>query len=476
MAPTSWANPMAHRPYLRRIKHLEDSRVPSEFKKHLACISMSICDNISHKIAIEDILLLKFRVKNFRSFSDEQEFHLAASRLSDPETASTLPVSSQGHRVLPVAAIYGPNASGKTNLLRALHFMCSAVEESHSDWRPDQPINRQPFLANRETQLAPSEFEALVQVGGNVYQYGFEVSRDCVLREWLFAFPDGHRQLWFERDRQAFKFGRKLTGEKSSIAALTRPNSLFLSAAAQNNQQQLSPLYAWFASVEFVRGERAFLTSRTASLFRDRSELRELITSFLKRADLGVADVSVEEGDVPGPLKQLSELIQSQPSEKRVPLSLPDRFMEVYLRHETSTGSFRLALEEESAGTGALFGLLGPIFESILGSRLVCVDELDASLHPLLARQLISLFCSASLRHSGAQMIFNTHDTNLLDRTVLRRDQIWFTEKDESGSTVLYPLTEFKPRKDENLQSGYLQGRYGAIPFLSWSDDLDPGK
>jgi uncharacterized protein len=415
-------------------------------------------------------MLLRFRFSNFRSFRTEQELSMIAGPLKDH--ADTL-VHNEAipESILPAAAVYGANASGKTNVLLALQFMARAVKFSHTRWQPDERIPREPF-ASEPDRDRPSEFIVDVLVGGVRYQYGFSVSDTEVLEEWLHAYPKGKRQAWFNRRvGKPMSFSEKMPGENRTIEGLTRKNSLFLSAAAQNNHAALSPIYGWFSrSLEFVFRERSEWRIRSAQLCAD-PQYRSSIVNMVAFADLGITDLQVGETALPEAAKKvLSVLAAAMKSELKTEGSMPDgteNQKQVQLLHRFGDKIISFKPDQESDGTIAYVTLLGPMIFAIQTGGVVCVDELDASLHPLLAIHLIQLFGDRSLNPKGAQLVFNTHDTNLLNGGILRRDQIWFAEKKQDGSSQIYPLTDFKPRKEENLANGYLQGRYGAIPFLS---------
>ncbi len=390
-------------------------------------------------------MLIRFRVSNFRSLRDEQELSMVAAFKDGRK--DLVPVETMGVDLLRVAGIYGANAAGKSNVLDALRFMRSAVRESHREWPPEGPIPRQPFLFDDEVRSQPSFFEADLWIDETFYTYGFSLDDREIREEWLYASPHGRRQIWFERDGKAqLKFGKNLKGNNRALQSLTRSNSLFLSVAAQNNHQALFPIYSWFAErLRFARHENRS-RQLNCSLGLLGSSGRSGIVELLRRADLGIDDVRI----VPNPNDS------TQPN--------------LELFHQSKGGSVALPLESESHGTWMLFSLAGPILDAMENRALLCIDELDASLHPYLAREVVRLFQDPERNPNNAQLIFNTHDTtllgNLFDQPGLRRDQIWFVEKDQEGATHLYPLTDFKPRKLENVERGYIQGRYGAIPFI----------
>lgn len=416
-------------------------------------------------------MLIRFRVKNFRSFRDEQELSLVPSRRKDLEGIVRHP-KGLNEGILPSAVIYGANASGKSNVLKALSYMENAVRNSHKTWAPEQPIRTDPFLLTSK-QTNAMKFEADLLLDGVRYEYGFVLDSERVVKEWLNAYPNGRRQLWLARnveESRPFRFGKQLTGENRAIENLTRRNSLFLSAAAQNNHEQLLPIYSWFAEkLFFVTENRDHLVQSTASLCK-KTDLVDVVVQFMTAADLGIVGLDIAEDARSEQFKTfyegLARLIENQgappPPAEAPPL------LRVALKHRGSDNAEVVFTEhQESKGTMAWFGLLGEIVAALATGRTLCIDELDASLHPLLATELVRLFHDPKRNPSGAQLIFNTHDTNLLDPKLFRRDQIWFVEKDEEGASHLYALTDFKPRRMENLERGYLQGRYGAIPFFS---------
>lgn len=408
-------------------------------------------------------MLLRFSASNYRSLKDEQELSLIASSLAGVPDGVTQ-VEGLNHGVLRVAAIYGANASGKTNVLRALHFMATAVEDSQTTWKPDQPIPRQPFRLDESSRSRASQFEVDILIERTRYQYGFSVDTERVLEEWLFAFPSGRRQMWYRRKSDGISFGRNLAGENRVIERMTRPNSLFLSAAAQSNHEQLTPVYRWFSTqLTFITNDRHGPPVDTLDA-SENARLKRRIEAMLGAADLGLLGFEMTERPVEEATRKLFALMQEVlPSGAAMPEKVP----EVRFFHECEHGAkVTLGLGSESDGTVAFFALLGPVVEALDGGGILCVDELDSSLHPLLALEIVRLFNDSTRNPRGAQLVFNTHDTNLLDLNVLRRDQIWFTEKDRCGATHLYPLTDFMPRENENLHRGYLQGRYGAVPFL----------
>jgi AAA15 family ATPase/GTPase len=417
-------------------------------------------------------MLVRFRFKNFRSIRDEQELSLVATSLRH---AGPAPVAARGipHGLLRAAAVYGANASGKSNVLKALNFLSGAVANSHKRGEPDGSIPIEPFLLD-DSKNKPSLFEVEFLLRNTRYQYGFVLDSKVIHREWLYAFPPGRklkRQLWFKRERGkhfGLHFGKKLSGENRVIERITRPNSLFLSAAAQNNHRLLSPLYRWLSEeINLLEGSRSGLTQVTASLCAN-AKTKKKIMSLLSPADLGVTDIRVRDEELSGEMKEILQVIRKklikEPAEE---LSIPETLPHIDLMHMNKNGGrVPFPIEQESSGTKSLFALLGPILRALKSGGVLCIDELEASLHPHLSREIVGMFTDPQRNPRGAQLLFSTHDTNLLDEDLLRRDAVWFTQKDRRGATHLYPLSDFAPRRNENLKRGYLQGRFGAIPFL----------
>lgn len=412
-------------------------------------------------------MLLRFRFSNFLSFRTEQELSFVASPLKDrAETVREFGAVKSG--VLTAAGIFGANASGKTNVLKALSFMGAAVENSYRRWKPDGGVPRQAFQLSAQTLSEPSTFEVDFLLDETRHRYGFVVDSQRVRQEWLFVYPNNKRQAWFERSVGApIRFSSKMQGENRTIEGLTRPNSLFLATAAQNNHPALTPVYRWFSErAGYVHADR-LLALISANRFSDAS-LRSVLEDALKQADLGIAGISVRKEEPPAELKDALRAFYSALPPRATSEEAPD-FQDfarqtIDFMHRTDGPPVTFPIEQESRGTVAFLGLLGPVLETLRDGGLVTIDELDAHLHPLLAARLIELFTSPEFNRKGAQLIFTTHDTNLLE--CLRRDEIWLTEKKEDGSSTLYSLADFKSSRGEDLQSGYLQGRYGAIPFV----------
>jgi hypothetical protein len=408
-------------------------------------------------------MLVEFRVANHRSILDEQALVMrAAGGGADP--ADPTPRALGGERLLPVAAIYGANASGKSNMLSALAFMASAVIDSHPRWDPLGGVPRDPFAWGRG-RAEPSLFEVTLALPEGRVQYGFVVDDQQVLEEWLFVWPKSRKQSWFKRDATGVSFGDRFTDAQRIGPLPARPNSLLLSAAVQNGSPQLAPIYRWFRSLR----TDCPVTQGGAELGSSFRHVRRMVSDLSHAASFDPQDEDK--------LQQVADLlsvadtgIQRLRAEVVAPREPKGaRQLRFWALHAGASDAW-LPLEQESDGTQALFHLGLVMLPALRDGGVVVLDELGHGLHPLLASQLVQRFNDPATNPKGAQLLFSTHDTALLhgegERPLLRRDQIWLAEKDQQGATTLTPLSRYKPRAGENLAKGYLRGRFGGVPYL----------
>ncbi len=443
-------------------------------------------------------MLIEFKVTNYRSIREEQTLSLIASNADDelPQNTIETPLPGmKGAKLLKAAAIYGANASGKSNLLEALRFVVGFVRDSATGLKPDAPTGTQYFKLDPACAGQPSKFELHAVINGTRMLYGLEVTRQRVTSEYLVAYPKGKPQVWFERDWN--EEGKKYKWSKSSaqfshdeaLRSRTRENASFVALAAQFDQPQARVVWDWIGSAFYFADERQDLSPlNLAAALLEKESVRAILVQVLASVDLGIVDARVikKGNDMKTFLRAVNLRLKDIPEEKwsglpdqpgiETEYSLssdfnfkPSEFSEPELLHRGKDGS-AIPMDfysEESTGTRRFLSL---IIEAFLGAgrgHLTVVDELESSLHPLLVREIISVITGFPATDGRCpQLIFTTHNPLLLDQTLLRRDQIWFTEKDQEGATRLYPLTDFKPRKDEALVKGYLSGRYGGIPFI----------
>ncbi len=414
-------------------------------------------------------MLIEFRGKNFRSLRDEQVLSLVASKdktLLDTNTVVT------GVNAVPAllrsAVVYGANASGKSNLIKAMQYMRAVVAESATVIQPGQSFSVQPFRLDAESASQPTEFEATFLLDGVRYQYGFALTAQRIVSEHLLVYKAFKPQRWFDRyvdnetGKDVYEFGPGLKGPKNVWEGATRSNSLFLSMAVQLNSEQLRPVFDWFTNKLVIFNEVSPLAPQFSVQMLQQAAKRREICDFLSAADISIADIEVVTRKVPGQSLHLDMATgKTELSSKEIEEN------QLRFHHVTKQGNAVFDLSEESSGTRSLLFLTGPVFDILSKGLTLVIDELDTSLHTLLVRQLVRLFHQPDINTGGAQLIFATHDTSLLDAPdLLRRDQVWFVEKDRDQASSLVSLSEFSPRKNEALERGYLMGRYGGIPFL----------
>lgn len=424
-------------------------------------------------------MLLSFRFINHRSFRDEQQLNLTpiydSSRSRAPGELDALKVT----------AIFGANASGKSNLVGALAYMSNLVGRSDREVEPGLGINRQPFRLDPSLAERPSTYIADLLIKNVHYTYGFTLDDNRIIAEWLYSYPLKRKRTIFQRDHDDFSWGEE-SGRSTvrELEAITSPTALFLSVTARFGRNSkinqrfndetyaaLHEVYTWL----YLRMTRPSRMARsrlsTAAEFLN-IRRRKIAIDLLRAADVGLRDVIVRKPDEQESLFSVSDDESASAAERNNTISLTKRGSELRFLHYGAMGDVTLDLADESSGTVRLLELATRAVPVLEQGGLFLVDEIDASLHPLLSAALISLFQASSTNRNSAQLIFTSHDATLLGMIdgdeVLRRDQIWFVEKERDGASILYPLAEFKPRKEgENRPRRYLLGSYGAIPDLS---------
>ncbi|OGB33111.1 MAG: phage resistance protein [Burkholderiales bacterium RIFCSPLOWO2_12_FULL_61_40] len=414
-------------------------------------------------------MLVEFRIKNFRSLRDEQVLSLVASTdktLLDTHALDT-GLKAAPH-LLKSAVVYGANASGKSNLIKALQYMRGVVLDSAA-LQPGQTFDRlHPFKLDATSGSQPTEFEVTFILAGVRYQYGFAMNAQRIVSEQLLVYKAFKPQRWFERHfdaesgKDVYEFGSSLKGAKNLWEGATRSNALFLSVAVQLNSGALRPVFDWFANRLVIFNEQSPLSRQFSVQMLKQEAQRKAICEFLRAADISIADIEVATKQA-----MVHTFNFDLASGKREETASEQAVDEVKFHHITEHGKAVFDLMDESSGTQNLLFLTGPILDILNKGQTLLVDELDTSLHTLLVQALVRLFHRSEVNTGGAQLIFTTHDTSLLDAYGLfRRDQVWFVEKRPDQSSALYPLLDFSPRKNEALERGYLQGRYGALPLL----------
>jgi len=413
-------------------------------------------------------MLIEFSVKNFLSFRDQATLSLVKAKSVELEVSNTfVPKAPATPSLLRSSVIYGANAAGKSNLIKALKLMRRFVINSARESQAGEQLSVKPFLLDESSNSKPSEFEVAFVNQGVRYQYGFRTSTERFLEEWLFAFPKGRPQRLIERiydkESKSYKWGAmdKLTGQKQVWQEATRDNALFLSTAIQLNNQQLSPVYNWFSEILQLEEIDHWLDRSSIEACKD-NDTKSKVIEFLKAADVGIEGIELEQ------IKTDLRLYRINPNNENKNEAKEFYETNVKTTHILNNGKKVLFnLDDESDGTQKIFALSGPWLDTLENGYTLVVDELHDNLHPLMVKFLVELFHNKDTNPNNAQLIFTTHDTSILNLELFRRDQIWFCEKDKEQSSNLYPLTDFSPRKGVvNLEKAYLSGRFGALPYL----------
>ncbi|WP_369036538.1 AAA family ATPase [Streptomyces adonidis] len=400
-------------------------------------------------------MLLRFRVANVRSLRDEQELSFVAPEDAEAErVAARETVLSDGRRlpVHTVLGVFGANASGKSNVVAALKKMRLAVLSSYADWTSYDGIPRDEFSLDPKAASETSLYEAdIVLKDGVRWTYGFELAARRVEAEWLYAYPKGHRQTWYERDATrdtTFDFPGNRLHDRARLARSIAPDALLLTRAGNSGHEQLMPVFDWFRDNLWdvtPETERTQREDYTAMRLLRSPEFRRRAEELLRVADLGIAGVEVEQTSSGRPL--------------------------VRLAHSGGGGKTLMDWDAESWGTRSWFALIGPLLLALDTGAVLLVDELDSSLHPRFAAEVVRLFQSSRVNPKGAQLVFTGHDPSLLRAPgggrLLQPGQIWLTEKDERGVTVLSSVADWEPTEEEDLMTSYLAGSFGAVPKVS---------
>lgn len=399
-------------------------------------------------------MLVNFTFKNFRSFRDEMTLSMEAASIQELSGAV---VKSCDEELLPVAVMYGANSSGKSNVLKALKAMRDVLLNSVK-LNPKDKLDAEPFCLDLTSAEEPTSFEIQFTLNGSKFRYGFDYTANEILAEWLYEKRVGEREFeLFLRSGNEFKISKTRFAEGNGKQDATPSNRLFVSLVAQLNGKLSQSILDWFSSIEYISGmDGKEYADRTLRKIMYREQGDDEIMSLLHQTKLGFNGIEVS-----------ASLDDKYTMDSKTVHNIFDNNGEIVGQRSFPTDKM------ESEGTKKMIEIAGPLVDAILSGKILVVDELDAKLHPFLTRKIIGLFMDREINRNGAQLIFATHDTNLLNLQYLRRDQIWFTEKDKTDSTELYSLVEFrddagnKVRNDRNIEKDYINGRYGAIPFMS---------
>jgi len=398
-------------------------------------------------------MLIEFTVGNHLSFKDKKTLSLEASSIKEFEE-NTFKVTN--YNLLKSAVVYGANSSGKSNLLKSFITMQSIVIKSAQMSSTDK-IDVKPFLLNTETEIMPSYFEILILIGAERYRYGFEADETMIYSEWLFQRTSKTERPLFYRDKNKIEV-TKYFSEGVGIEEKTRENALFLSAVDQWNGKISKKIIRWFSNQIFFFSGLVHEHRRNITI-EYYKELNNDVSDFISQFNLGFNDFKFDKNNQNSAFHTLFPDVQTRHNK--------------YDKQGKITGEHWFDLyTQESSGTNKIFDFSGVIMAGLEIGATIIIDELDAKLHPLLTLAVVKLFNSPEHNSKNAQLIFATHDTNLLSYGAFRRDQIYFTEKNQFEETDLYSLVEYKdengvkPRNDRSFEKDYINGRYGAIPFI----------
>lgn len=417
-------------------------------------------------------MLLEFSVGNYLSFKDKATISLLAAPIK--EHAETNIFSTERYDLLKGAIIYGANASGKSNMIKAMSTMRRLVLQSFEQSSADD-LDITPFLLNTDTEHAASFFEAVFLMDNIRYRYGFEVDNFSVRSEWLFEAAKNTEKPLFVREEDGIEVMKSFP-EGKDLEERTRNNALFLAVTDQFNGKISQTIMKWFNNFISISGLSHERYKGVTFGMLENKQTRNTLLDFYKKLDLGFEDINI---------------LKKQFDPKELPSDIPDGVIKQLMTD--LEGAYKIDIKtihkkydgknkemghvefdmrnQESSGTNKLFNISGPIFDVLNDGGLLVVDELDASLHPLLTLAVTKLFNSSEFNRNNAQLIFATHDTNLLYYGNYRRDQIYFVEKNQYGASDIYSLVEYKEdgktvRKDRSFEKDYIEGRYGAIPFI----------
>ena len=419
-------------------------------------------------------MFVEFVVENFRSIKSRQVFNMVRAKTTELEENTFDPLVDGVNPMLRSSAIYGANAAGKSNFIKALDVMQDIVLGSA---QKTQRGNSLPVVHHKlcETTIdKPTEFEVVFVSKGVKYQYGFSATKERIMEEWLYAFPKSRPQRWFirafdhEKREYAWDFSSLFTGKKQVWKDATKSNSLFLSTAIMLNNDQLKPVFDWFSETLKVAGIGGWSGAFTAEYCTENENQKRAVLNFLNSVDLDISDLKFEAKKIDN--SAFPEDMPPEIRDKIIEELKGKEFVDIKTVHETAQGKQVLfELEEESDGTRKLFSFAGPWLDALQNGLVLFIDELHDSLHPNIVKFLVSVFHCKKSNPKNAQLVFTTHESSILDQDIFRRDQVWFCKKETDQSSILYPLTDFSPRRGtENIEKSYLAGRYGALPVTSF--------
>lgn len=420
-------------------------------------------------------MLLQFTVENFRSIKGRVVFSLEASSAKEhPENLTEI----GKERVLKGAAVFGANASGKSNLFKALTAGIMTVRSSNIRQAGEPLPYIHPFAFDEDSVRKPTFFEFVFLHEGLKYVYGFSATRQRVETEYLYVYKSAKATTIFKRDENAKEKYRFTSGalkkQFQPLVERNTENKLFLATSALWNCEETKAPIMWFhhGINTFDQNYIALLSSAGQMIEADSDgSLKNFMKNILREADINISSYEYESKEIAGPEVNIPERFQGLASFQRKEYNM--KTVHEIVGEDGSRALYKLDLSEESRGAQSLFFFSPFVKRALLTGETLCIDEFDAGLHPMLVSYLVDLFNNPEVNKSNAQLVISTHTVALLDLRKLRRDQIYFMDKDQqTGASELYSLDEFSPRTREDICKSYMLGRYGSVPFLGQGDGL----
>ena len=414
-------------------------------------------------------MLIQFSVTNFLSFRDEVILSLSTNK-DDSHKENLL--SYKNERILPSVAIYGANAAGKSNLHKAMRAAIRMIRSSNN-LQIDQPLLITPFLLDENSRNNKTKFEFIYVYNGIKYEYGFVLDTQYVWEEYLYEYRSSKPSMIFERSNiNTYRFTSKSKPQLSKIVDKNTSNKLFLATATSWNSDLTKDAYMWFSNMVDTYDSQNLEELMYKEFEKNDDSLNKFMLNLLQKVDINITNFNYEKNkqDANQMLMDIEDFINLRFKDSGI-LKQPKIMTSHQVIENGKKQEYELNYFDESNGTKRLF-TYGPVLKNALeNGKTIIIDEIDNALHPAMTKSLIEMFQNPNINKKSAQLIFNTHEISLLDLNLFRRDQIYFVEKDnKTGVSDLYSLDDFSPRKSENIQKGYLQGRYGAMPAVNFKD------
>lgn len=426
-------------------------------------------------------MLIEFKFSNYRSFREEAVLSMEATGLS---TFKNCLITYKTTKLLPSAAIYGKNGGGKSNVIRAFWLATQFIRSAQRTQHEKATIPVKPFLLDEKSAEVPTSFEFTYVLDDVKYTYGFAATKNCVTREYLYHAPKGQRSMVFERNYQDFSFRENAEKKKRQlISEAVAANQLYFAVACTMNEKACVSAMRWFRDYVFFSRDYTDIPHQLLEYAEDTNMLKA-ISNYAKMADLGIRDMQFEvkstelddsehlPNNIPEGIKAalttFMQALSESPNTAETKLLMGEVDATSYHKGMDAEGNeklYPLKLSDESDGTRKLMALAPGIERVLACGGVLLVDELEREMHPALVSMIVSKFQSKTTNPNNAQLVFTTHNTELLNMELLRKDQLYFTDKSrKTGASSLYSISEFATPTSENVRKGYLMGKYGATP------------